>query len=93
MTSRKKIAAITKAAKHQNCAVYIRTGTWRGVMIGESEEEQGLKGWVGDVKVLYFSADLASPWSSPISNSLDMKFGFPTFYTVDHVLSLLLTLH
>ena len=51
MTSRKKIAAITKAAKHQNCAVYVRTGTWRGVMIGECEEEEGLRGWVGDVKV------------------------------------------
>ena len=52
MTSRKKIAAITKAAKHNECAVCIRTGKWPGVMVAECEKVDGLKGWVGDVKVI-----------------------------------------
>lgn len=51
MTSRKKIQAIIKSAKKYDCAVYLRTGTWRGVIIAESENDDELRGWVGDVKV------------------------------------------
>lgn len=54
MTSRKKIAAIAKAAKSYNCAVYIRTGARPpGVMIAESEEDKGLRDWVDAVKVRF----------------------------------------
>ena len=55
MTSRRKIAAITKAAKKCNCAVYLKTGMHPpGVMIGECDGERGeedLKEWVASVKV------------------------------------------
>ena len=55
MTSRKKIMAITKAAKQYECAVYLKTGMHPpGVMIGEcdgQEGEQDLKEWVRSVKV------------------------------------------
>ena len=52
MTSRKKITAITKAAKEYNCAVYLKTGAHPpGVMIAESDEEKGVKEWVTSVKV------------------------------------------
>lgn len=54
MTSRKKIMAITKAAKRYDCAVFIKTGHPPGVMIGECDGaggEERLKGWVWSVKV------------------------------------------
>ena len=54
MTSRKKIAAIAKAAKKYECAVYLKTGAHPpGVMISESEVEgmEGLAGWIAAVKV------------------------------------------
>ena len=51
MTSRKKITAITKVAKRCECAVYLKTGIPPGIMIAESEEEEGVKGWVASVKV------------------------------------------
>lgn len=54
MTSRKKIAAISKAAKKYECAVYLKTGAHPpGVMISESQVEgmEGLAGWVAAVKV------------------------------------------
>lgn len=55
MTSRKKIMAITKAAKQYDCAIYIKTGSHSpGVMIGECDGEEGerdLKEWVKSVKV------------------------------------------
>ena len=56
MTSRKKITAITKAAKQYNCAVYLKTGPHPpGIMIAESDAEESVKNWVADVKVeLYF---------------------------------------
>lgn len=47
MTSRKKVLAITKAAKKRDCAVYLKTGMPPGVMIGECDGEQELKEWVG----------------------------------------------
>lgn len=52
MTSRKKINAITKAAKKYSCAVYLKTGAHPpGVMIAESGEEDGVREWVASVKV------------------------------------------
>ncbi|MCJ1274168.1 hypothetical protein MMC21_001963 [Puttea exsequens] len=55
MTSRKKIAAITKAAKRYECAVYLKTGAHPpGVMIAESEGEKDMRGWVGAVKGLRY---------------------------------------
>ena len=52
MTSRKKIAAITKATKKYNCGVYLKTGRHPpGIMIAESVEEEMLRNWIGSVKV------------------------------------------
>ena len=54
MTSRKKISAISKAAKKYECAVYLKTGSHPpGVMISESQVEglEGLAGWVAAIKV------------------------------------------
>ena len=52
MTSRKKVAAVSKAAKKFDCAVYLKTGV-PGVMIAECGEDgkEGLAGWVAFVKV------------------------------------------
>jgi len=52
MTSRKKIKAITKAAKKFNCAVYLKTGQHPpGVMIAESDGEEGVRNWTACIKV------------------------------------------
>ena len=65
MTSRKKITAITKAAKQYNCAVYLKTGMHPpGVMLGEcdgGEGEEDLKAWVKSVKVRIFLLPVFSP--------------------------------
>jgi len=50
MTSRKKITAISKAAKKYNCAVYLKTGA-HGIGIAESEGEAGVRDWIKSVKV------------------------------------------
>lgn len=50
MTSRKKIQAITKSAKHHSCSVLIKTGKPPGVMIAEGTED-AVKQWVETVKV------------------------------------------
>ena len=52
MTSRRKITAVTKAAKKYSCAVYLKTGRHPpGIMIAESNREEEVKDWVGSVKV------------------------------------------
>lgn len=51
MTSRKKISAINKLAKKWECAVYLKTGVPPGIMIAESEGEEGVGEWVASVKV------------------------------------------
>lgn len=50
MTSRKKIQAITKSAKHHSCSVLIKTGKPPGVMIAQGTED-AVKQWVESVKV------------------------------------------
>ncbi|MDI1485021.1 MAG: hypothetical protein OHK93_000155 [Ramalina farinacea] len=57
MTSRKKITAISKAAKKYECAVYLKTGAHPpGVMISECQVEgmEGLAGWAAAVKRLRY---------------------------------------
>ena len=63
MTSRKKIQAITKSAKHNSCSVVLKTGKPPGVMIAEGSEE-AVKQWVEGVKVgfLYSLESKASQW-------------------------------
>ena len=65
MTSRKKIIAISKAAKQYNCAVYLKTGIHTpGVMIGECDGEDGeesLKEWIRSVKVGIFPLLMPGP--------------------------------
>ena len=51
MTSRKKISALTKAAKKCSCAVVIKTGPSPGVMIAEAEDKEDVEAWVQTVKV------------------------------------------
>lgn len=51
ITSRRKINAITKIAKRCECAVYLKIGIPPGIMIAESEEEEGVREWVASVKV------------------------------------------
>ena len=64
MTSRKKIAAITKAARKWSCAVYFKTGVSPGVIIGECDGgKQDLKEWVGSVKVGLSLLPVLSPLS------------------------------
>ncbi|KAL8756761.1 MAG: hypothetical protein Q9199_002718 [Rusavskia elegans] len=53
MTSRKKIQAITKSAKHHSCSVLIKTGKPPGVMIAEGTED-AVKQWVETVKRLRY---------------------------------------
>jgi hypothetical protein len=50
MTSRKKIAAISKSAAKHHCAVLLKTGSPPGVMLCEGMED-GVKSWINDVKV------------------------------------------
>ncbi|KAL2045505.1 hypothetical protein N7G274_001933 [Stereocaulon virgatum] len=54
MTSRKKISAINKLAKKWECAVYLKTGVPPGIMIAESEGEEGVREWVASVKRLRY---------------------------------------
>lgn len=55
MTSRLKITRVAKAAKKHNCAVYLKTGPHPpGVMIAESELEEGVGEWVKSVKRLRY---------------------------------------
>ena len=52
ISSRKKIAVITKAAKRYDCAVYLKTGQHPpGIMIAECEMVENMKNWVAHVKV------------------------------------------
>ncbi|CAO1606464.1 hypothetical protein XANCAGTX0491_009962 [Xanthoria calcicola] len=53
MTSRKKIQAITKSAKHHSCSVLIKTGKPPGVMIAQGTED-AVKQWVESVKRLRY---------------------------------------
>lgn len=48
MTSRKKILAITKAAKRLSCSVLLKTGGPPGIMLAEGE---GAAEWMEVVRV------------------------------------------
>ena len=48
MTSRKKILAITKAAKHLSCSVVLKTGGPPGIMVAEGP---GAMEWMEVVRV------------------------------------------
>lgn len=54
MTSRKKIFAITKAAKRLSCSVILKTGGPPGVMLAEGEEALE---WMEIVRVSCKSVD------------------------------------
>jgi RWD domain len=53
MTSRKKIATITKSAATNQLAVLLKTGGPPGVMLAEGEES-GVKAWVDEVRRLRY---------------------------------------
>ncbi|KAI4239974.1 MAG: hypothetical protein L6R40_005406 [Gallowayella cf. fulva] len=53
MTSRRKIQAIAKSAKHNACSVVLKTGKPPGVMIAQGEEA-GVREWVDGVKRLRY---------------------------------------
>ncbi|KAL8800911.1 MAG: hypothetical protein Q9182_004835 [Xanthomendoza sp. 2 TL-2023] len=50
MTSRRKIQALTKSAKHNSVSVILKTGKPPGVMIAEAANEDAVKQWVESVK-------------------------------------------
>ena len=52
MTSRKKILALTKAAKRLSCAVLLKTGGPPGIMLAEGE---GALEWMEIVRVSNFN--------------------------------------
>ena len=84
MASRKKVTAITKAAKKYNCAVYLKTGMHPpGVMLGECDGEEGeedLKSWVRSVKVGIFLLPVFSPpFCSMAPTALYHSRGIPVF--------------
>ena len=54
MTSRKKILAITKAAKRLSCSVLLKTGGPPGIMLAEGE---GALEWMEIVRVRESSAE------------------------------------
>ncbi|CZR63252.1 uncharacterized protein PAC_13149 [Phialocephala subalpina] len=53
MTSRKKISAITKAAKRLSCSVVLKTGSPPGIMLAEGEEEEA-GAWLEVVRKLRY---------------------------------------
>lgn len=59
MTSRKKISAITKAAKRLSCSVVLKTGSPPGIMLAEGEEEDA-GAWLEIVRVRSYSCCDAS---------------------------------
>lgn len=54
MTSRKKIQALTKAAKSLSCSVVLKTGRPPGVMLAEAETQDAVQEWVDVVKRLRY---------------------------------------
>ncbi|KAL8678976.1 MAG: hypothetical protein Q9186_004697 [Xanthomendoza sp. 1 TL-2023] len=54
MTSRRKIQALTKSAKHNSISVILKTGKPPGVMIAEAANEHAVKAWVDSVKRLRY---------------------------------------
>lgn len=54
ITSRKKIAALKKAADAHNCFALLRTGGSPGVMYVEGRREEDVGAWVGTVQRLKY---------------------------------------
>lgn len=54
ITSRKKIAALKKAADAHNCFVLLRTGGTPGVMYVEGRREEDVEAWVSTVQRLRY---------------------------------------
>ncbi|KAL8811110.1 MAG: hypothetical protein Q9223_000883 [Gallowayella weberi] len=54
MTSRRKIKALTKSAKHNSVSVILKTGKPPGVMIAEAASEDAVKHWVKSVQRLRY---------------------------------------
>lgn len=73
MTSRKKIQAITKSAKHHSCSVLIKTGKPPGVMIAQGSED-AVKQWVETVKVCSSPGRLVFGMSKS-RNRIDLETG------------------
>lgn len=54
ITSRKKVAALKRAADTHNCFVLLRSGGCPGIMYVEGLEQGHVEGWVGVVKRLRY---------------------------------------
>lgn len=54
ITSRKKIAALKKAADTYNCYILLRTGGCPGVMYAEARSEEDVSAWVNTVQRLRY---------------------------------------
>lgn len=54
ITSRKKVAALKRAADTHSCFVLLRSGGCPGIMYVEGQEQGQVEGWVGVVKRLRY---------------------------------------
>lgn len=54
ITSRKKVAALKRAADTYSCHVLLRSGGCPGIMYVEGQEQGQVEGWVGVVKRLRY---------------------------------------
>lgn len=54
MTSRKKIAALTKSASHLQCSVLLKTGACPGIMLCEADKLSSMQDWVEVVRRLRY---------------------------------------
>ncbi|KAI9369151.1 hypothetical protein BJX61DRAFT_545839 [Aspergillus egyptiacus] len=54
ITSRKKVAALKRAADAHDCFALLRSGGCPGIMYVEAKEKDAVEGWVGVVKNLRY---------------------------------------
>lgn len=54
ITSRKKVAALKRAADTHGCSVLLRSGGCPGIMYVEAHEKSRVEAWVGEVRRLRY---------------------------------------
>lgn len=54
ITSRKKVAALKRAADTHDCSVLLRSGGCPGIMYVEAHEKSRVEAWVGEVRRLRY---------------------------------------
>ncbi|SPO05405.1 uncharacterized protein DNG_08092 [Cephalotrichum gorgonifer] len=54
ITSRKKVAALKRAAERLNCSALLRSGGCPGIMYVEARDKDAVESWVGAVRELRY---------------------------------------